>query len=216
MSDQLVFEWPQDEALKAQDFFVSEPNANAVAMLRAPETWPELKLVLVGSEGSGKSHLARIFLEETDAQIYPSHDVPRNYGDAEAVVIEDADRLPATEQEALFHLHNNLRAAGLPLLLTARTAPSRWDLSLPDLKSRMQATTIAQIGDPDDELLQVLLTKLFADRQIMPAPSVINYVATRMDRSYVAAQQIVDQLDRAALADQKQISIKMAAALLDK
>ena len=73
-----------------------------------------------------------------------------------------------------------------------------------------------QIKEPDDTLLQVLLTKLFTDRQIMPSPNVINYVAARMDRTYVAAQQVVDQLDRMALAEKKPISMKMAAALLDK
>ena len=215
MPDQLVFNWPADEGLKAEDFFVSDANAQAVTLLRAPETWPELKLVLVGPEGSGKSHLARIFQDERHAKIFTSADIPRNYSAPYPVVIEDADSIPESEEEALVHLHNNLRAAGLPLLLTARLTPSRWALALPDLKSRMVATTVAQIEDPDDELLHILLAKLFADRQVMPPPSVINYVATRMDRSYVAAREIVEQLDRVALADKKQINIKMAAALLD-
>lgn len=216
MSDQLVFDWPNDAGLKAEDFFVCGPNAQAVTMLRAPETWPEQKLALVGPEGSGKSHLVRIFQEEHDAQVFSASDIPRHYEDDQPVVIEDADRIAFSDEEALFHLHNNLRAAGLPLMLTARTSPARWAISLPDLKSRMSATTVAHIKDPDDELLQILLAKLFSDRQVMPPPNVISYVVTRMDRSYVAAQSIVDQLDRTALARKKQISIRMAAALLDK
>jgi len=216
MSNQLVFDWPLTEGLKSQDFFVAPPNEHAVEMLRDPSAWPELKLVLVGPKASGKSHLSRIFAEETGAKILSSQDLPQNYIGLSPVVVEDADRLPPDQQEVLFHMHNNLRAAHVPLLLTASMAPSRWPLTLPDLKSRMEAATIVQIDQPDDTLLQVLLTKLFADRQIMPSPAVINYIAARMDRSYVAAGQIVEQLDRAAMAEKKPVSMKMAAALLDK
>ena len=216
MSDQLVFEWPQSEGLKAQDFFVADPNAHAVEMLRDHAAWPEQKLILVGPEASGKSHLSRIFSDSHDAEIYASSSVPIHYQGHLPIVIEDADQIPADQQESLFHLHNNLRASNIPLLLTARAAPGRWPVTLPDLSSRMEATATVQINEPDDTLLQVLLTKLFTDRQIMPSPNVINYVAARMDRTYVAAQQVVDQLDRMALAEKKPISMKMAAALLDK
>ena len=216
MSDQLIFDWPLAEGVKAQDFFVAEPNLRAVKMLSETVAWPEKKLVLVGPPASGKSHLARIFAEENSAWIFDSSKIPNISEVSGPVVIEDADQIPTKQQESLFHLHNTLRAAHIPVLLTSRMAPSRWPLTLPDLKSRMEAATIVQIDQPDDTLLQVLLTKLFADRQIMPSPSVINYIAARMDRSYVAARQIVEQLDRTAMAAKKPVSIKMAATVLDK
>ncbi len=215
MPDQLVFDWPSSEALSSADFFVSEANHTAVNMLRAPDTWPEHKLVLVGPEGSGKSHLARIFEQETGAFRCQAGDIPVNFQGQTPVVVEDADQLPADQNEALFHLHNALRARALPLLLTARTSPARWVIALPDLASRMQATTPITIQEPDDALLTVLLTKLFSDRQVMPSPAVINYLAARIDRTYADAKRTVDLIDREALALGKPPSIKIAAALLD-
>ncbi len=216
MPDQLIFDWPSPEGLSAEDFYVSDANRNAVTMLRTPEAWPERKLVLVGPAGSGKSHLARIFEQEHNAIVVTVGAIPKAYEGVTPVVVEDADTLPLDQNEALFHLHNNLRARDIPLLLTAKTAPSRWPLVLPDLASRMQATTPVHIEEPDDELLAVLLTKLFADRQVMPSPSVIRYLSTRMDRTYSEAKRIIAALDREAMTQNKPPNTKMAAAILDK
>jgi len=116
----------------------------------------------------------------------------------------------------MFHLHNAMRSAGHPLLLTARTAPGRWPVELPDLASRMQATTPIHIGAPDDELLGVLIAKLFADRQVIPSPSVVQYIVSRMERSHRFAADLVEALDRAALQGKTAITKKLAGEVLDK
>jgi chromosomal replication initiation ATPase DnaA len=217
MADQLAFDWPSGVARGPDDFFVSAANAQAFAMVTAPDTWPEGKLVLVGPKGSGKSHLAGIFRATQDADLIAAEAMPANYrSDAAAVIVEDVEALPRASEEALFHLHNNLRAAKGLLLLTAATPPARWPIALPDLASRMQATTVAQIGDPDDALLTALIMKLFADRQISPKPVLVDYLVKRIERSYAAAAAIVGALDQASLAEGRKINRSLAAELLDK
>ena len=215
MAEQLIFDWPTGVALGEEDFFTSPANANAYAMIMAPQSWPEGKLVLVGEAGAGKSHLARVFAQAHEALTVQAFDLPEDLQAHTAVVVEDADRLPRGREETLFHLHNNLRAARLPLLLTARTPPSRWALTLPDLASRMQAASIATIDTPDDALLQALLMKLFADRQLAPAPTVFAYLLPRMERSFAAAQDVVARLDAAALATQSPVTRNLARDVLD-
>ena len=217
MADQLAFDWPTGVALGPDDFFVSQANAQAFAMLSAPDTWPEGKLVVTGSTGAGKSHLARIFRTQSDALLLNAIDIPADYRtEALSIIIEDMEHLPRACEEAVFHLHNNLRASGGFLLMTSELPPVRWSIALPDLASRMQAATVVEIANPDDALLSALIMKLFADRQISPKPALVQYLSTRIERSYAAAADIVAQLDAAALAQGRKINKALAADLLDK
>lgn len=212
---QLTFDWPRGVALGAEDFFTAPANAQAYAMVTTPAGWPERKLVLTGPAGSGKSHLARVFAAQTGAVIREAATLAEGDLPGTPVVVEDMEGLPAALEPAMFHLHNHLRGAGLPLLMTARTPPGRWLAALPDLASRMQAATIAAIAEPDDALLAAVLMKLFADRQIMPKPELMDYLLRRMERSFAAARDIVAALDAASMNEGHKINTRLAGRLLD-
>ncbi|MEJ6397688.1 chromosomal replication initiator DnaA [Yoonia sp. 208BN28-4] len=213
---QLAFDFPPGIALGPDDFFVSEANRLAFAMLRTPGDWPEGKLVITGPIGCGKSHLARVFHLQTGARVIAASDLVDGPPPDGPIVVEDMENLPAASETAMFHLHNHQRNIGQPLLMTSALPPARWPATLPDLVSRMQATTVAPIDDPDDALLTVVILKLFSDRQIVPPPNLAPYLAQRIERSFAAAADIVERLDKLAMAEGKDISQRLAAALLDK
>lgn len=221
MPRQLAFSLPVREALGREDFFVSPANALALSAVDGWQGWPEGKLVLTGPEGAGKSHLAHVWAIETGASVLQGMALegfaPQTLGPAPRVVIEDADRIAGCRalEVVLFHLHNHVLASGGRLLLTARLAPNRWPVTLPDLASRMQATATAALEPPDDALLSAVLVKLFADRQITVPPALISYLVARMERSLDAARQMVAALDARALAEGRAITRAMAADLLD-
>ncbi|OYW58046.1 MAG: chromosomal replication initiator DnaA [Rhodobacterales bacterium 12-65-15] len=215
MTGQLAFDLPPIQALKRADFLVSDANALALQAIDSWRDWPEGKLVLVGPEGSGKTHLAHIWAEATGAVILPATalaqaDLPALSGGA--VVVEDAQTVPS--EAALFHLYNLATAAGTPLLLTADRPPRDWGLGLPDLLSRMQAVPVARLEPPDDALLSAVLVKLFADRQIVVSPALIPFLVSRMSRSVGDARALVAALDARALAAGKPVTRQLAADLL--
>lgn len=216
MTRQLAFDLPGREAMTRADFFVTPANATALRAVEAWQDWPGRKLMLVGPEGAGKSHLARIWATGADAVVLDAAalagaELPGLQG--RAVVVEDADRITVAAEAALFHLHNLATASGA-LLLTARTPPRDWGLSLPDLISRMQATPIAQLEAPDDALLSAVLVKLFADRQVVVAPNLIPYLVSRMPRSIGAARALVAALDTRALSLGRPITRMLAGEVL--
>lgn len=218
MSEQLSFDLPARAALGREDYFVSSANALAVALIDALHNWPNQKLILTGPKGAGKTHLASVWAQQSGARIIAARDVADADIPALAtgpIAVEDIDVIADDHraQTALFHLHNLAAAEGQPLLMTARAAPQRVPYTLPDLASRLQAAQIAEIGAPDDALLSALLMKLFADRQINPAPDVIPYLAKRIDRSFAAAQDVVSRLDRASLDRGKSLTRAFAASV---
>ena len=218
MAEQLTFELPVRASLRRGDFFVSEANALALARLDAHETWPNGKLVLVGPEGAGKTHLAHVWAGDATAKMITAQDLcALDVGAVTSpMVVDDADQTAPDDETALFHLHNHLAAMGLPLLLTGRTAPSRWSTALPDLRSRMEAAEVARIDPPDDALLTAVLMKLFNDRQLIVSPATIAWLTTHMDRSFSAALRVVADLDARALAEGRKVTRDLAQEILDK
>ncbi len=217
MTRQLAFDLPGLQALTREHFFVAPSNALALQTVDAWRDWPGRKLLLVGPEGAGKTHLAHIWAALADAVILPAEtlavaDIASLAG--RAVVVENADRIGAAEAQ-LFHLHNLATTSGA-LLLTARTPPRDWGLTLPDLTSRMQATPLARLDAPDDALLSAVLVKLFADRQVAVPATLIPYLISRMPRSIGAARALVTALDAEALAAGRPITRSLAGAALDR
>ncbi|WP_101067362.1 P-loop NTPase family protein [Roseovarius salinarum] len=217
---QLSFDLPVREARGREDFFVSPANAEAVAQIEGWREWPGRKLVLTGAPGSGKTHLAHVWSALAEARIVAARDLAdREIGALtdRPVAVEDVSAIAGDHaaEAALFHLHNMALAEGQSLLLTADTAPPAWQLSLPDLASRVAATPVARLQDPDDDLLAAVIMKLLADRQLVPTPGTIPYLVRRIDRSFAAAGRVVAQLDATALETGRPVSRALAARVLD-
>ncbi len=209
VSLQLPLELPHDPATGRDDLLVADPLKAAVDLIDRWPDWPSPVVVLVGPAGAGKSHLAGIWQEKTAAiSIAPDAAGAEAASDAAAkgpVLFEDADRI-AFDEAALFHVINSVRQNGTSLLMTARTWPSLWPVSLADLRSRLKAATVVEIGEPDEALIAQVIVKLFADRQLQIEPKLVDYIVARMERSMQAAQQIVDRIDHLALARGTKIS----------
>ena len=219
--EQLSFSLPARAALGRGDFLVGAPNRAALQSIDNWRDWPGRKLILIGPAGSGKSHLAHVWATEANARILSVDQIHEVLGQPFAkeatVVVEDADEIHDADQElALLGLHNLVQEARGWLMVTAQNPVSDWGLSLPDLKSRMDAAGMARLDNPDDALLQGVLVKLFDDRQLRIDPSVVAYLVSRIERSFASAQAVVDAVDRAALTEKRAITRPFAAEIIEK
>jgi len=198
--------------LSRDDLVVSQANIQAAALIDRWPDWPSPVVLLAGPAGSGKSHLAAIWREHAGAIQLRASDIVAHVGEigASPVLIDDADQ-GKLDQDGLFHLINTVRGAGSHLLLTARSFPSAWGVTLPDLASRLKAAATVEIEEPDDLLLAGVITKLFADRQVEVEPHVVQFLVRRIERSLSTAINIVERLDRAALEQQTRITRTLAA-----
>lgn len=216
---QLPLELPLEPRFGREDFLVGPSNERAYALVDLWPDWPDRFLILTGPQGAGKSHLAAIWAAQSGARVLAARSLstadPPALAAAGAVVLEDAD-CTALAEPALFHLINLIRERQGHLLVTARTAPDFWRIATPDLLSRLRLATRLEIEPPDDALLRALIVKQFLDRQIVIDTGVVEYLLTRMERSFVGAQRIVEALDREALALGRRITKPVAAAVLER
>ncbi|MBD9371742.1 hypothetical protein IB238_03675 [Rhizobium sp. ARZ01] len=213
--EQLPLAFQHVPASGREDLLISDPLSAAVTVVDAWPNWPSPVVILAGPVGSGKSHLAAIWQEKSGA----SEIRPIEGGGAEEaaaagpVLFEDADRR-GFDDRSLFHVINNVRQHGHTLLITTRLWPMSWPVELPDLRSRLKAATVVEIGEPDDELLSQVIVKLFADRQLFVDDRLVAYMVARMERSLDAAQTLVERLDRLALGRGSRITRALAQEVL--
>ncbi|WP_417684054.1 hypothetical protein [Roseibium sp.] len=214
---QLPLELPHEEALGRDDYLVGSANQAAFELLERWPDWPSPVVILAGPVGAGKTHLVKAWHEDAGAAVISAADLTSDAVTGlvacGAVAVEDAHN--GVDETALFHLLNAARQADIRVLITSRTWPNAWNLKLPDLMSRLRAATPVEIAEPDDDLLRLVLVKLFADRQLAVDPGVVDYLVVRMERSLGVACRVVEEIDRAALAGRVKITKPLAGRVLE-
>ncbi|GER08149.1 hypothetical protein GCM10007972_04400 [Iodidimonas muriae] len=218
---QLALDLPHRQSFRGEDFFIASSNAAAVALMDRWPDWPSHALAIVGPAACGKSHLAAVWRARSNADMVTAEEVGARsrlmLRPHPAVIVEDADQAlkeGRLDPVDLFHLYNWMREREGFLLLSGRVAPAQWDVTLPDLRSRLLATPIANIEAPDDDLLAALMVKRLSDRQLHADPKLVDYVIPRIERSFAAMEKTVAALDAASLARKKPITLPLARAVL--
>ena len=216
-SEQLVLDLPHREALGRDDFLVTSSNAAAVELIDQWPNWPSHAAIILGSEGSGKTHLLEVWRQRSGAGLAAASDletteIPILLKDGVAA-IEDIHANNINER-ALFHALNLAKQEGKHILITSRLTPGELALTIPDLASRLNSLPIVKILAPDDALLRGVLVKLFDDRQILVDESLVNYILVRMPRSLGTARRLVNEIDKLSLIEKSEITKPLVARVL--
>jgi len=143
--------------------------------------------LLTGPRRSGRSLLARTFIERVGGRLF-----------------ENADR---HDEEELFHAWNAAQDSGKPIVMIVDEVPPAWQINLPDLRTRLAITPIARIEQPDDALFRAIVQLLFADRGMHIPDDALKYIGDRVERSYWMAERVVDAIDRFAIAERSRLTL---------
>jgi len=213
--DQLALTLEHAERFGREDFLEGPSNTTALGLIERWPDWPDRIVVLAGPEGAGKSHLAAIWAAKAGAKIAAASTLAEaGLSDlvSNTLIVEDLAS-GSFDERVLFHLLNLARQNRTFVLLTARTAPAGWPISIKDLASRLRALPVVSLMPPDDALLRAVIVKQFADRQLTVDDNLVGYLVTRIERSFAATRAAVATLDSEALRRRRPITRALAVEL---
>ena len=217
MKDQLIFKFPSVINHLKQDFFISSSNSEAFNIIQSCPKWIKKTANIFGPTGSGKSHLVSIFEKKISSIKISGHnisdDIFLKLKLKEALIIEDLnEKFP---ENILYSLFNVSEQDNKFILMTSTKSIVSLNFKLPDLISRVKNCSIIEIKLPEDDLIDVILTKNFSDRQIAVNKKYIHYITKRIDRSYEKIFQFISILDEYSLKKGKSFSFKVIKEALD-
>ena len=216
MNDQLILKFPSHQAYKKEDFYVSPSNQEAYDFINNWPKWIKRTVNIFGPSGSGKSHLASILKSNTSClQIETknlSDEIFFKFKTKEALIIEDFDK--KVSEKLLFSLWNVVLQDNKYLLITSKKPINSFKFKLRDLMSRVTSSMIIGINLPSDDLISVILSKNFSDKQITVEKKHIDYIVKRIDRSYEKISQFILTLDKYSLKKGSPFALKMIKEVL--
>lgn len=185
-------------------------------------------LFVWGDAGSGRSHLLQAACHYAEGLGHHSVYLPlRELVSYSPVVLDGLEKLPLVVmddldailgdpdwEEAVFHLFNRVREADGHLLMVADRSPQRLPLQLADLSSRLSGGVIYQLHrlEPEERALALVLRA--RHRGILLAEEVARFLVGRGPEQMQGLADILDELDRESLSQQRKLTIPFVKEVL--
>jgi len=221
-SEQIPLNLSSSSAYEREDFFVSESNNAAVSWVDKWPNWNAPAFVIIGSPASGKTHLMKVWQRGAKAIEISLNDIEK----APEVMLHNVNKNMAIDdihliagnrdkENALFHLYNIAKENRGSLLTTSEKPIKDCGFTLPDLNSRLMAAPAATILPPDEELMSIMLAKIFSDKQLFVSEDVIKYIIPRIERSFKAVRELADKIDYQSLTEKKSVTIPLVKSIIE-
>ena len=215
---QLVFKFPFKVKYYEQDFYVSENNFSAYKLIESWPNWPGKWLNVFGAAGSGKTHLSKVLEKKIDKlkiidESKISNAEIENLDNLDCLII---DNFKNQISENLFYsLLNQSKQLENYVVINSTVSIKNINFNLRDLKSRINSFVYIGIDLPTDELLQVIISKTFSDKQISINPKISEYIIKNVERSYEKMFKFLKELDELSLSSGKSININLIKKVLN-
>ena len=216
---QLVFKFPFKTKYFEQDFYVSSNNFSAYKLIESWPKWNEKWLNIFGVSGSGKTHLSKILekkinkIKIVEAKKINDNTIS-NLNNLECLIIDNFNN--DINEKLLYSILNHSKQLENFVLINSVKPLNQIEFKLKDLKSRISSFIFIGIDLPTDELLQVIISKSFSDKQINLNPKISDYIIKNVERSYDKIFKFLKDIDDLSLSSGKSININLIKKVLDK
>ena len=216
---QLVFKFPFTAKYYEQDFFVSSNNFPAYNLIESWPSWPGKWLNVFGASGSGKTHLSKI-LEKKIKEIKLVE--AENINDK---IIEEMNFIKCLiidnyqnniDEKLLYSILNQSKQLENYVVINTILPINELSHDLKDLQSRINSFIYIGIELPTDDLLQVIISKSFSDKQINLNPKISEYIIKNVERSYEKMFKFLKDIDELSLSTGKSININLIKKVLNQ
>tara|TARA_A100001015_G_scaffold318527_1_gene438677 strand:+ start:1586 stop:2260 length:675 start_codon:yes stop_codon:yes gene_type:complete len=215
---QLVFKFPFKKKYYEQDFYVSSNNFSAYRLVEGWPNWPGKWVNVYGAKGSGKTHLSKILEKKIDKLLVINEnqitDKTLEYlNKLECLIIDNFQN--NINQNLLYSIFNQSKQLENYIVINSTLPINKIGISLKDLKSRINSFVYVGIELPTDDLLMVIISKYFSDKQIEPNPKITEYIIKNVERSYEKMFKLLKDVDDLSLSTGKSININLIKKALN-
>ena len=218
MSEQLIFNFPFRKNYLKQDFYVSKNNFNAFKLIESWPKWPSRLINIFGPRGCGKTHLINILKSKIQSVIISSNnisdDIFKLYKTKECLVIDDFKN--NCDEKILYSIINQAYQDNKYLIISSLISIKNFETKLSDLKSRFSSFIDIGIDLPTDDLIRVILTKSFSDKQIQVSQKNIEYILKNIERSYEKINTFSNSIDSLSLTKAQPIKLNLIKKVLNE
>jgi len=218
MSEQLIFNFPFKKNYLKQDFYVSENNFSAFKLIESWPNWPSRLVNIFGPSGCGKTHLINILKSKIQSMLILAKDVNAEtltqYKIKECLIIDDFDN--DIKENILYSIINLAFQDNKYLIISSKVSLKKFEITLDDLKSRFTSFVEIGINLPTDDMVRVILTKNFSDKQIQISEKNIEYILKNIERSYEKINSFSNSIDGLSLAKARPINLQLIKKVLNE
>ena len=214
---QLTFKFPFKKKYFEQDFFVSSNNFSAYKLIESWPNWPGNWLNVYGASGSGKTHLSKILEKKIERIIVLDESkldntVVSGLNKSECLIIDDFKN--KIDDKLFYSLLNHSKQLNNYILVNSFKPLNKFNFTLNDLKSRIGSFINIGIDLPPDDLLHVIISKSFSEKQITISPKISDYIVKNVERSYDKMFKFLKDVDDLSLSSGKSININLIKKVL--